>query len=242
MEIAFEEKISDLTDKNLAFMIEALNIQMRDHYCKAWNQEHWPCKAYKSIRDLPVGTFWPIAILPSLDISGVAGYHDFAAGFVYGRVRWDGSFNGTALTASHEAIELRGDPYCNKWVDIGGGRKVAFEKCDPCQGDSYEIEVKIFGEIRKVKVSDFVLPSYFKKDGKRPFTFLDTIDENVFSLGLSRNGGGYLITQKNGVVSDYWGKKRFFGKVQPPLTFTKDQDPLSRHSKRVGTNADIVSI
>ena len=235
MEIAFEEKVDGLESRDLAFMIAAINLQMREHFTPKWGIEHWPCNAYKTLKGLPVGTFWPIAILPEIGAPGAAGYHDFAAGLVYGRVRWDGSIKTTEVTASHEALELRGDPYCNKWVDIGGGKKVAFEMSDPCEEDTYDIEVKMFGEFRRMTVSDFLLPSYFKKDGVRPFTYLDTIDENAFSLGLSRNGGGYLLVMEKGVVTDFWGKKSFGRKMKRPEKFRKHSDLLSRFAKRSGS-------
>lgn len=241
MEIAFEEKVSDLSDRNLVFMIEALNIQMREHFAPKWGFEPWPCKAYKTLTGLPLGSFWPIAILPKLDTTGVAGYHDFMAGLVYGRVRWDGTFDGTSVTASHEALELRGDPYCNKWVPISSTKKVAMEVCDPCEGDTYDIEIVIFGERRKVKVSDFVLPSYFQRGAPRPYTYLDTIDKNVFDLGLSRNGGGYLLVQENGRVVDYWGK-RLFGRKPAPEDFKKREDSLSRVSRRSNLSHDQIKL
>jgi len=241
MEIAFEEKVSDLSDKNLTFMVEALNIQMRDHFAVKWGFEPWPCKSYKTLVGLPIGTFWPIAILNDINAPDAAGYHDFAAGLVYGRVKWDGTFDGTSVTASHEALELRADPYCNKWISIGPTKQVALEVCDPCEGDTYSIDVKIFNEKRAVKVSDFVLPAYFQKGAARPYTYLDSIDRNVFDLGLSRNGGGYLLVRDKGQVVDYWGRK-LFGKKKAPEGFSKGKDPLSRFSKRFNNSSIITDI
>lgn len=222
-------------------MVEALNIQMRDHFAPKWGFEPWPCKAYKTLVGLPIGSFWPIAILPDIKAPNAAGYHDFAAGLVYGRVRWDGTVDGTSVTASHEALELRADPYCNKWVPISSTKKVALEVCDPCEGDTYGIDVVVFNERRNVKVSDFVLPSYFQKGAPRPYTYLDTIDKNVFELGLSRNGGGYLLVQEKGQVIDYWGK-RFFGRKKPLAAFNKSEDSLSRISKRLNLSQIVTNL
>lgn len=242
MEIAFEEHVPDLSQKDLAFMCEALNIQMRDHFAPAWKIESWPVRAVKSVKGLPLGTFWPIAILPEIGAPGAEGFHDFVAGLTYGRVRWSGP-EATSTIASHEDLELRLDPRCNRWTSIGGGLRVAVEACDPCQGDSYDVEVTLFGETRKISVSDFLLPSYFKKDGIKPFTRMDTIDENVFKLGLSRNGGGYLITRdKNGKVHNYFGR-RVFGllRKKQPTNFRKHEDALSRHSRRqAGSVGEVV--
>lgn len=242
MEVAFEEHVDGIAPKDLAFMTAALNIQMREHYAPKWLEEPWPVKAYRSVKTLPVGSFWPIAILPSIDIPGAAGYHTFVDGLAYGRVRWDG-FDTTTVTASHEALELRGDPRCNRWVSIGGGRAVALELCDPCEADTYDITVSLFGETRVMKVSDFLLPSYFVRGAPRPYTYLDTIDTTAHELGLSRNGGGYLLLREsNGVVIDYWGRKaRGLMKRRPPPGWQKQSDPLSRVRRRsVGHVAQLV--
>lgn len=241
MEIAFSEDVEDLPQRDLAFMCAALNKQMREHFAPRWLEEPWPVKAYKNVKQLPVGSFWPISILPKIGLAGAAGYHTWEAGLAYGRVRWDGPWV-TPVTASHEALELRIDPRCNRWVHIGGGRFVAIEICDPCEADTYEISVTLFGETRKVMVSDFVLPSYFVKDAPGPYTYLDTIDTTVHERGLSRNGGGYLIVREpNGEVIDYWGSRAFGLRKRPPDDWAKGEDNLSRISKRrAGALGEIV--
>jgi hypothetical protein len=234
MEIAFEEHVDQLDQKGLAFLTAALNIQMIEHFAPKWGIEPWPVKSYKSVKSLPVGTYWPIAIQKEIGAPGADGFHDYQAGLAYGRVRWT-DLRNTGITASHEDLELRLDPRCNRWMPIGKGYMVAIEACDPCEGDSYEIEVNLFGEKRKIAVSDFLLPSYFKHDGKRPFTWLDTIDRNVYFKGLSRNGGGYLLVKDpKGRVTDFWGK-RVFGllKKRRPANWNKHADHSSRFARRM---------
>ncbi len=243
MEIAFEEKVPGLSPKDLSFMISALDIQMREHFAPRWLEKPWPVRCYTSLAGLPVGTFWPVAILPDIG-DGALGYHNFLNGLCYGRIRWT-DFVTSSVTASHEALELRMDPLCNRWVPIGGDELVALELCDPCEGDQYVVRVGLFGETRDVWVSDFVLPSYFVKGAPRPYTFLDTIDKNVFEKGLSRNGGGYLLIQDaSGNVIDYWGKKNFgFSRVKAPRGWSKKDDILSRVSKRKsGQIAEILDL
>jgi hypothetical protein len=233
MEIAFIEDVPELEQRDLAFMCAALNKQMREHFAPAWVEEPWPVKAYKSAKALPVGSFWPISIQTRLDLEGAAGYHAFEAGLAYGRVRWEGE-HYTALTASHEALELRVDPRCNRWLPIGGGRYAAIEICDPCEADSYQIPVTLFGETRQVTVSDFVLPAYFVKGERGPYTYLNTIDSTVHDLALSRNGGGYLLLREpGGQVIDYWGRKKLgLMRARAPKGWAKAQDPLSRVVRR----------
>lgn len=232
MEIAFKEDVKELPQRDLAFMCAALNIQMREHFAPKWLEEPWPVKAYKDFKFLPLGSFWPISILPQIGMPGASGYHTWEAGLSYGRVRWD-DLAATAVTASHEALELRMDPRCNRWVSIGGSRAVALELCDPCEADTYEIEVRLFGETRMVPVSDFVLPAYFVKGAPPPYTYLNSIDSTVHELGLSRSGGGYLLIREgDGSVIDYWGRKRFGMKKRAPADWTKRDDDLSRVRKR----------
>lgn len=243
MEIAFVGEAKTLDQRNLAFMCEALNVQMREHYAPKWLEEPWPVKAYSDLKGLPIGSFWPIAIMSDIGAPNAAGYHTWEAGLSYGRVQWDGELNNTSVTASHEALELRGDPRCNRWIDIGSGYQAALELCDPCEGDSYDIEVELFGEKRSVKVSDFVLPSYFVKGAPRPYTYLDTIDSTIHERGLSRNGGGYLLLRDSkGSVIDYWGRTWYGARRRAPATWRKWGDPLSRVSKRkVGAQGGVVN-
>lgn len=242
MEMAFQD-FTKMDVKEFTYLCEALDIQLRQHFCPAWNLEHWPCTGYSDLSKLTPGTFYAMGILSVLDVDGAEGYHNAFAGLAYSRIR-RGTFNQTVITGSHEACELRLDPLCNRWVklDDNSERSVAIEACDPCEADSYEIEVDLFGEKRKLPVSDFVLPSYFDPAGKRPYSYMDTIDNNVHELGLSRNGGGYLLLQdpqKN--VTDYWGRRMMGLLKQPrPTNWFKGVDPLSRATRRLKSFSKII--
>jgi len=194
---------SSLDDAILAFQVAACDIQMARDFAPAWaGTEPSPVRFYAKTDELPTGSDAAVicTMEDTMDEPGVLGYHTDALGVQYMRVGargWD-----TSTTLSHEVLEWKGDPTAAAWVPIpkgllGNWTHIAAEMCDPCQGDSYLIEVEIFGRKEQVKVSDFLLPSYFDPNGKRPFTFLDTIDE---PFGLSRNGGGYrsLLNAKTG--------------------------------------------
>lgn len=194
---------SSLDDAILAFQVAACDLQMRRDFAPAWaGTEPTPLRFYSSTEELPTGSGAVVVctIEDTLDEPGVLGYHTDALGVQYMRVGargWDSS-----TTLSHEFLEWEGDPTAAAWVPLPEGRlrawtHIAAEVCDPCQGDTYEVEVEIFGRKERVRVSDFVLPSYFDVNGKRPFTYLDTVDE---PFGLSRNGGGYrsLLNKNTG--------------------------------------------
>lgn len=209
---------------DFAFVVRAVNTQMREHFAPAYLEEPWPVRSHLSLQGMASGTFWPIAILDTIGMSGALGYHDFTAGLSYGRCLVSVPNDGTTL--SHEALELRADPRCDLWLPMPDGRHIAREVCDPCQGDVYVVEVEIGDETRSIWVSDFVLPAYFVPGAPPPYTYLDSIDE---PFGVSRNGGGWrLIRDASGrVTSD-------FGAGTPNLRAMAARaiDPLSRTHRR----------
>jgi hypothetical protein len=187
---------SSLDDAIAAFQVEAINVQMVRDFAPAWKGfEPVPLRFYSTTDELPTGSGAVVVctLLDSLRVEGVLGYHTDIGGVQFmevGARGWD-----TSTTLSHEVLEWDGDPTAAAWIKLppgfpGGWTHIAAENCDPCERDYYRIEVELFGRKESVLVSDFVLPSYFDPAGKRPFTFLDTIDE---PFGLSRNGGGYRM-------------------------------------------------
>jgi hypothetical protein len=112
----------------------------------------------------PVAGTWWLSILDNTDRSGVLGHHDLTPqGLPLGK-----SFAGTdkhlgyewTVTASHELLEMLADPDVNLTVFVhpeqGEAKLYAYEVCDPCEddADAYYID--------KIKVCDFVYPSYFE--------------------------------------------------------------------------------
>jgi len=103
-------------------------------------------------------------ILDDSDQAGALGYHDltreglplgkvFAATDLKFRTNW-------AVTASHELLEMLGDPNINLNVFIQSnsatGRLYAYEVCDACESDQFGYN------IGNVLVSDFVYPTWFE--------------------------------------------------------------------------------
>ncbi len=195
---------SSIEDPLLALHVEAVDLQMRRDVAPAWGGSlPPPVRFYASTAGLPTGD--NSAVVCTVEDAmepGILGYHTDELGVQFLRVGARGLLESATL--SHEVNEWDGDPFANGWVRIPDGllgtwTHIAQERCDPCQGDNYRIQVTLFGRHEDIKVSDFVLPSYFNPNGKRPFTFLDTIDT---PFGLSRNGGGYrlLANQRTGEV------------------------------------------
>lgn len=162
IKIAVQNQFVGLTDQQVQAVVDALQIQVHKHFAPAWGIDaeitFYPKGA------LPRGA-WQLIILDNSDQAGALGYHDLTSeGLPLGKV-----FAGTDLkygtswsvTASHELLEMLGDPDINLTVFVenkaGTGVLYAYENCDACEDDSFAYL------INGIKVSDFVFPSWFQK-------------------------------------------------------------------------------
>jgi hypothetical protein len=224
-----------------AFQVEALNFQMREHFVPAWSADRWRavglsyrlpggdvpwiCAPYPSANDLPPGKFWPITITDQVP-EGELGDHDYFQGLISARAKANLADPLDATVASHEDTELRGDPNTNGWVDVPGlGYAVATESSDPTENDWYTITIDLFGDRREVKVSNFVLPAWFAPGAARPYDYM-----GLCTRPLELRPGGYVITMKDGQISQQFGshatRARFIAKLG---------QPRSRTARRIAT-------
>jgi hypothetical protein len=101
-----------------------------------------------------------MSILDDSDQAGALGYHTLDTkkhplGFVFAKSDQDAGLSWT-VTASHELLEMLGDPYANLSVQIrDDGTAVAYETADAVEADNLGYT------IGSTLVSDFVLPSWF---------------------------------------------------------------------------------
>jgi hypothetical protein len=189
---------SKLDDGDVAFAVEACDIQLREHVCPVWlGLEYTPVRFYASPKDLPVvGDICRLMVLSdTLDVPGALGYHTMDP-LVRGVVLAGAGFEATL---SHECIEELGDPTADAWVPMPDGRRVALELCDPVEGDSYELAATLLGATRTVLVSSFVYPAWFGTGAGK----LDHMDRAPAPFTLA--GGGYMIVlDGDGQVHDVW--------------------------------------
>lgn len=242
MEIALENR-SKINDTELAFVCAAIAKQMKEHFCPAWTEEPWAVKFYKELDNLSIGSFWPVSVLPNLGEQGAAPFEKWVPGLSYGCIREGNGHAPISIEASHTCLELRMDPRCIKWVHLGQGCFAAVEICDPCEGVSYEIDVTVLGEKRKILVSDFVLPSYFVRGARGPYSFCNAIETTIHERGLASSGNGYLLLRlPHGEVIDWWGKTRFgISNKKAPASWKKGEDYLSRiFQRKMGVLGEIV--
>ena len=145
------------------------------------------------------------------------------------------------MTASHELLEMLGDPFGNRLHDAralpgcrGTSPRVRYlvELCDPCEGFSYEVG--------GVPVSDFLLPSFYRSTdrGTNRYSFLGKL-----TSPLEVGEGGYIsfidpadqhVWQRfvrDGQVQDNdWGVQQLAGEM-----LRERSDQLARRFRAGGT-------
>ena len=184
IKIAVINTSKSLKDAQVQSALPSLQTQVSRDFAPAWGTDADLAFVPKGGKPKP-GSWW-LTILDDSDQAGALGYHDVTNdGLPLGKV-----FAGSDLkfgcqwtvTASHELLEMLGDPEINLVVFVqpnaGTGRLYAYEACDACEADRFGY--KIGG----ILVSDFVYPAWFesfRKSGsqfdfgghiKKPFQLL----------------------------------------------------------------------
>ena len=187
IKIAFINESTDVSDADVANLVPALQKQVRGDFAPAWGVD-------ADLRFVPRGENpkpgeWWVVILDNADQAGVLSYHDVTMeglplGKVFARTtRLDGG--QWTVTASHELLEMLGDPEINLIVFVQDGnqptgRLYAYEVCDACEDDSFGYMVD--GNL----VSDFVYPSWFESFRKTNSTRFDHQTEHHQTVGTAQ--------------------------------------------------------
>jgi hypothetical protein len=79
---------------------------------------------------------------------------------------------------SHEIFEILINPYMKEYFEFEG-KRYKKEVCDPVTLNTFEIS--------GIKISDWVLPSWYNLDSKGPYNHLNTL-KNPFQI----DNGGYI--------------------------------------------------
>lgn len=219
-QIAFINKSTRLGDDVLAYAAAAIDEQLVE-IARFWGIEPTPVAFYAREGDLPAKQVRIMAFVDTIDVPGAEGYHDFDLGVVYSRVLV-GDLASVSVTASHEAAEEMLDPYCDQWVDMGGGRQTAKELCDAVQGDVYTRSVSVIKKSRDVPLSNFLLPKWFDPAASGKFDYKGNL-----RAPFTMSPGGYMIVRDaSGNVDDIFarrGRPRFGGD-DARLTFARKQE------------------
>lgn len=142
--------------KDLTNVAAALQKQVTRDFGPIWGVKA-DVSAFDSLEDMPLD-YWPVIIKNDIGDPSAAGYHEDDHGQPYSLVTFDKDWT---LTASHEVLEMLGDPFGRRMIagqspKKGQGRvKFLVEVCDPCEDASCAYT------INGVVVSDFYTPHYF---------------------------------------------------------------------------------
>ncbi len=158
---------SKRSDYDIAFDVEAVAIQLREHVAPLWDEAPPGLTFYGSAEHVPADKAAVLGYVNDDGNADSAGYHTEAGGFVYGLIDV-GQSREPSVTLSHEGPEMYGNAHLDRKVVGKDGRAYYVELCDPVQAQTYEIAVTLMGETRRVKLSDFVLPAWYGLPNRRP--------------------------------------------------------------------------
>jgi hypothetical protein len=182
------------TDEQIQQLTKVLQEQVRKDFAPVWGID--ANLTFVAKGQTPDKSTWWLAILDDSDQAGALGYHDVTdAGLPLGKVfaKTDDTYKQQySVTASHELLEMLGDPDINltafvEQPDGRSGRLYAYEVCDACEADDYAYPSTLDSTIL---VSDFVFPSWFESfwgEGQTQFDFKSQIKKPFDLLP-----GGYI--------------------------------------------------
>ena len=179
-----------LTDADVTPVVPALQQQVTNDFRPVWGVDA-ELTLIPHGQQPPAGSWW-LVILDNSDQAGALGYHDLTSeGLPMGKVFAASDLTaGTSwtITASHELLEMLGDPDINLSAFIQNadttGTLYAYEVCDACEDDSLGYQID------NILVSDFVYPSWFESfrtEGSAQFDRMSKMQNPLQLLA-----GGYI--------------------------------------------------
>jgi hypothetical protein len=189
IKIGFFNRSTVLTDDEVKAVVPALQKQVSRDFAPVWGVEA-DLSFLSANATVPPKT-WLIGVFDNSDQAGALGYHDLTEeGLPLGKVfaKTDLDYHSAwTVTASHELLEMLGDPDINLFAFSQSGLEIFFygyEVCDACETD------KLGYQIDGILVSDFVYPAWFegfRAKGSTQFDYRNKI-ESPFEL----LPGGYI--------------------------------------------------
>ena len=189
-----------LTDTDVVPVVAALQKQVTNDFRPVWGIDAELNIVAKGTQP-PNGSWW-LVLLDDSDQANALGYHDLTSdGLPLGKVFAASDIKaGTSwtVTASHEFLEMLGDPNINLTVFVqntnSAGILYAYEVCDACEDDS------VGYQIDNVLLSDFVYPSWFESFHAEGSTQFDRMNKIHNPLQLLANGyiGIFNVTAGSG--------------------------------------------
>ena len=221
--VALVDESGSINASELASVAGALNEQVQADFAPAWKVAA-TVGAYPSA---PPHT-WRIELQEGLDEPGAAGYHSDEHHQPFAKV--DLTAGDWTVTASHELLEMLGDPWGNRlhtaaalpgWSGSSPRVRYLVELCDPCERFNYQVG--------GVPVSDFLLPAFYRSSRRAVVGYSHT---GSLKAPLEVADGGY-ITFLDPETGDVW--QRF---VEGGRTEDKNWGPQQLGAKSLREFAD----
>jgi hypothetical protein len=179
-----------LADADVVPVVAALQKQVTNDFGPVWGTAAQLSIVPKGTQP-PSGNWW-LVLLDDSDQANALGYHDLTTeGLPIGKVFAASDLKaGTSwtVTASHELLEMLGDPNINLTVFVENsntaGILYAYEVCDACEDDSLGYQID------NVLLSDFVYPSWFESFRTEGSTQFDRMNKMQTPFQLLT--GGYI--------------------------------------------------
>src|SRR3984885_10826205 len=177
-----------LADTDVLPVVAALQKQVTNDFRPVWGTDAELSIVPKATQP-PNGSWW-LVLLDDSDQASALGYHDltteglpigkvFATSDLKARTTW-------TVTASHELLEMLGDPNINLTVFVQNantaGILYAYEVCDACEDDSLGYKID------NIEVSDFVYPAWFEGFRAEGSTQFDRMNRIQTPFQLLTNG------------------------------------------------------
>jgi hypothetical protein len=182
---------SAVTPEWLGAVAAAVSVQLDRDFAPEWGGAY--SVRVGSPTDIVPGEV-VFAIVDSLpDAPGAIAYHDVggtAVPVAFLALSTCNTLDDVSTAISHECCETGGDAECNLWADSAAGQEMAREACDAVESLSY-----LVGDIR---VSDFVLQSFFAPNGQAPYSYVQATGGGGPSAPFQTAPGGYQIVRSSG--------------------------------------------
>ena len=199
--VALVTEESAIPMSELSAVAAALQKQASRDFGPLWKVES-TVTAFQTLDQLPLD-YWPVVIKDDIGDPSAAGYHDDQHGQPFSLVQYS---QGWTLTASHEVLEMLGDPFGRRLVagespKEGQGRvRFLVEVCDPSEAEEFSYSVN------GIQVSDFYTPHYFD-----PVTSASVRYSYTGAITAPRTvlKGGYLSWHDS--ATGAWWQRTWFG-------------------------------
>ena len=212
------------TDLKVDFerLVSALQKFVDEHFTPVWGT---PAKLIAATK--PQKDAWTIMFLDDPDAPNALGYHDLTLnGLPISKVFVKttlASGEKVSVTACHELCEMLVDPAINLWADGPAGTLYAYEMCDACEEEYFDID--------GITMSDFVYPAYFelfRKEGSTQFDHLKKIRRPFQVLK-----GGYSLVRDGKQV------RQIFGSLEKEERFACEDRRWHRSEYRSGRKSKL---